>query len=296
MPLDLHLVDLDQTARGFRGFISCWLARTEDLVYVVDPGPTSTIPHLVAELRARGVEQVDYALLTHIHLDHAGGTAAFLQAFPEARVYCPPRGRRHLVDPARLWAGSVGVLGDVARMYGEPGPVPEEALVYEEHLSELGITVHLTPGHASHHACLVHEDVLFAGEVFGTTTKLPSGRPYLRPATPPRLLADVAQDSMHRMGALGSELRVAFAHHGLDRDPAVWAARASAQLRRWISWGREAREAGGDWQSAVWERALAEDPLCGGERWLELAEDVREREAYFARNTLEGIAGWLERP
>lgn len=293
MPLDLHLVDLDQTGRGFRGFISCWLARTEGLVYVVDPGPTSTIPHLVDALRDQGVEWVDYALLTHIHLDHAGGTAAFLQAFPEARVYCPPRGRRHLVDPSRLWAGSVKVLGDVALMYGEPGPVPEESLVFEDHLAQLGITVHLTPGHASHHACFVHQDVLFAGEVFGTTTRLPSGRPYLRPATPPVLKADVALDSMERMGALGSELRVAFAHHGLDGDPAAWAARSTEQLQRWISWAEEAREAGGDWQSAVWERALREDPLCGGERWLELDEDVREREAYFARNTLAGIAGWV---
>ena len=155
MNLDnLFCIDLDQpTLEGFRKFISAWLYRGNGFTLLVDPGPLSTIPHLRGELRRHGVERIDYVLLTHIHIDHAGGTGALLREFPEARVICHPEGIRHLVAPEKLWQGSRKVLGTLAEAYGEIVPVPQEKIGFEEEIGASGVRVFLTPGHAQHHCC-----------------------------------------------------------------------------------------------------------------------------------------------
>src|SRR6056297_1613601 len=113
---NLTCIDLDQPDHeGFRRFISSWLHRDKRLGFLVDPGPLSTIPHLLAELDKAGVERLDLILLTHIHIDHAGGTGALLDRYPEAKVVCHPDGIPHMIDPAQLWQGSLKVLGDLAR-------------------------------------------------------------------------------------------------------------------------------------------------------------------------------------
>src|SRR6185369_2747089 len=118
-------IDLDQPGlTGFRQFISSWLYCGGNFNLLVDPGPLSTIPHLIAEVRRHGVERLDYILLTHIHIDHAGGTGALLKEFPEAKVICHPDGIRHLVTPAKLWEGSQKVLGPELAAAGAPGEHP----------------------------------------------------------------------------------------------------------------------------------------------------------------------------
>ncbi|HXE95003.1 MAG TPA: MBL fold metallo-hydrolase, partial [Dongiaceae bacterium] len=104
---NLTCIDLDQPSlEGFRNFISSWLYRGEGFNLLVDPGPLSTIPRLIATLRSHGVERLDYVLLTHIHIDHAGGAGALLKEFPEAHVICHPDGIRHITAPEKLWEGS----------------------------------------------------------------------------------------------------------------------------------------------------------------------------------------------
>src|SRR5206468_1273844 len=80
----------------------------------VDTGAASSIPHLLAALERLdiGRDQVDYVLLTHIHLDHAGGAGQLMQALPNARAVIHPRGARHMIDPAKLIAGSQKVYGE----------------------------------------------------------------------------------------------------------------------------------------------------------------------------------------
>lgn len=286
----LHLVDLDQPAPGYRRFISSWVWTHRDRVIVVDPGPTSTLPVLTGALRELGLGRVDLVLLTHIHLDHGGGTGTLLESHPEARVWVPPRGRRHVVNPSRLWAGSVKVLGDTARMYGEPLPVPITALLPDAELAALGIEAIEAPGHAPHHAVFVADDLLLAGEVFGTRVELADGATYLRPATPPRFFPEAAFASLERMAGLDPSLRVAFAHHGLSTDPTRWAALAREQLTRWLEWAREAHSAA-DPFAAFLDRVLSDDPLCGGARHAALEEDLRLREQAFLRNTWAGLDG-----
>lgn len=144
----------------------------------VDTGPARALPRLLAALDTAGVtpEQVDYVILTHVHLDHAGGAGALMQQLPNARLIVHPRGARHMIDPAQLVAGATAVYGaDYLREnYGEIVPVPARRVTEAAD----GFTIELagrpllcldTPGHARHHLCVwdARSRGLFTGDTFG---------------------------------------------------------------------------------------------------------------------------------
>jgi glyoxylase-like metal-dependent hydrolase (beta-lactamase superfamily II) len=144
----------------------------------VDVGTNCSVPHLLAALETLGIARaaVDYLLLTHVHLDHAGGAGALMRELPHARAFVHPRGAPHLIDPARLIAGSKVVYGErrYAQLYGELVPIPA-ARVHEVRdgervrLGERTLELIHTPGHALHHYAVVdaaHESI-FPGDTFG---------------------------------------------------------------------------------------------------------------------------------
>lgn len=112
---NLFLIDLDQPREGFRHFISSWILLEKGGAVLVDTGPRSTIPVLKQALRKLGITKIPYILLTHIHIDHAGGTGLLMNDYPEAKVICHPKGIRHMVQPEKLWESSRQVLGPLAR-------------------------------------------------------------------------------------------------------------------------------------------------------------------------------------
>ena len=294
---DLQLIDLDQPRPGYRKFIACWLRSRDGLTYVVDPGPANTIPHLVGELRRRGVARLDRILLTHIHLDHGGGAGQLAAAYPEARVVAWEPAHRHLVDPERLWEGSLKVLGDTARLFGEPTPVPRDRLDPPDALAPLGIGWLPTPGHAVHHVGYVDGDLLYAGEAAGMTCPVPGGARYQRPATPPRFHPDAALASLDALLALDPmPRRLAWAHHGLGGAPAPLLRDARGQIGLWLAVAADLRaEFGGAWNPELQREAIrrlaAADPLFAP--FAALPDDLRAREDEFLRNTLEGMLGHL---
>ncbi len=296
MTYELELIDLEQPRCGYRRFLSAWLYRDDKVAFVVDPGPSSTIDVLIDELLAAEVRHLDFVLLTHIHIDHAGGTAELLRAFDSARVFCHEDGRRHIAEPARLWDGSLKVLGDVARMYGEPSAVPSERLASPEQLARAGIKVIPTPGHAAHHMCFVVKDLLFAGEAIGTRLPLPSRRPYLRPATPPRFFLEQALASLDALMAIEPEPeRAAFAHYGLVSDPKKWCEMAKQQILLWVEILADLKNRGVEnIHEAMVERLMEQDPYFGRSVQSELPEDLRRREMDFIANTIDGMLGYLE--
>jgi glyoxylase-like metal-dependent hydrolase (beta-lactamase superfamily II) len=285
-------IDLDQPALpGFRQFISSWLYCGESFSLLVDPGPLSTIPHLLSELRRFGVEKLDYILLTHIHIDHAGGTGALLREFPGAKVICHPDGIRHLVDPARLWEGSQNVLGpQLAAAYGEIAAVPRENILFEEVIGTTGIRAYLTPGHAQHHCCYLLDDLLFAGEVAGVRCEVPDGI-MIRPATPPRFILETALDSVERMLALRPK-RMVFAHYGLVDTAALHLTIARNQLLLWVKGVAavaKVAEAGREEAFFNWLQEHDEHYR----NITQLPEDIRARERYFFGNTYRGMAEFV---
>lgn len=308
-PVSRHLIDLDQDLPGQRRFISCWLTVAPDLVFIVDPGPPSTADHLIAELERLGVDRLDFILLTHVHLDHAGCTARILARWPSARVICHEKGRRHLVDPARLWAGSQQVLGTKAEVYGEPPAVPAEALAEFGEIRSRGLGVVDTPGHAPHHLAFTHEDGIFLGECAGTFSDLgagPTGEEYyLRPATPPRFVLETALASLERILALDPfPARLFFAHHGeFAGHTRRLIETAAAQLRLWTEtvWQQQQALAGlPHTEQPVDEAALMAllraalrkvDPHYA--RVGQLPADIQTRERDFSRQTLRGILAYL---
>jgi glyoxylase-like metal-dependent hydrolase (beta-lactamase superfamily II) len=144
----------------------------------VDTGTNSAVPNLLAAISARGLapEAIDYVLLTHVHLDHAGGAGLLMRSLPNARAVVHPRGARHLSDPAKLIAGSIQVYGEkmFRELYGSLVALPAERMLIAEdglRLSLAGRRFELihTPGHALHHYAIVDHDarVIFSGDNFG---------------------------------------------------------------------------------------------------------------------------------
>lgn len=167
-------------------------------VAIVDTGTNDSLPRTESALKDMGLgaESVDYVILTHIHLDHAGGAGAMMRAFPNAKLVVHPRGARHMADPSKLVAGAAAVYGaaEVKRMYGDILPIDPARIVEASH----GTVIRLagrelycldTPGHARHHICLVDRtaNAIFTGDTFGLSYREldTEGRQFVFPTTTP---------------------------------------------------------------------------------------------------------------
>ncbi len=291
---NLHLIDIDQALEGFRKFITAWLYRIDGLTVLVDPGPASTVPYLADQLKQAGIGKVDLVLLTHIHLDHAGGTGHLLRHFPEARVNCHPKGIPHLVAPQKLWEESKKVLGRVAEAYGEMAPVPEASIAWRTRIPIGGGMIEAveTPGHAAHHVSYRVGDILFAGEVGGVYVPL-DGRFYCRPATPPPFQHGTFRDSIDRAAALDVKL-VCIGHYGCRQDVPEVFERAKGQLDFWVETAEKHFKAeSAPFEETVLADLIVNDPYMA--HWTSLPEDIRARERTFCFNSIRGIRMFLEK-
>lgn len=163
----------------------------------VDVGTNSSVPYLLAGLAELGIarEAVDYVLLTHVHLDHAGGAGRLMQELPNARALLHPRGAPHMIDPTKLMAGSRAVYGErLEELYGMLVPIPAErvrAVEDGERVRLGGRTLELihVPGHALHHYAVVDQAhrSIFTGDTFGISYRaLDTERgAFITPTTPP---------------------------------------------------------------------------------------------------------------
>ena len=295
---ELYLVDLPQKIEGFRKFISSWVLKSDSKAVVVDVGPSSTVEKLVESLNFLGIKDVEYVLLTHIHIDHAGGLGDFFQYFPNARVVVHEKGSKHIVNPEKLWKASKKVLGNIAEAYGKPKPIASDR-IYNEKTIEFGsrsIEAIETPGHAPHHQCYLVGEFLFIGEAAGVHMPLKNDY-YLRPATPPRFIYEVADESLKTLEKLGSK-RVCFGHFGFKRDSAEIVKKARKQLKLWIdvvydiACKRDFKEENEIIFQA--KKELLERDRIFSKFYL-LDDDIKKREDYFIENSLRGILDYVYR-
>jgi glyoxylase-like metal-dependent hydrolase (beta-lactamase superfamily II) len=225
----------------------------------VDTGSNASLPHAQAALAQLGLKpgNVDYVILTHIHLDHAGGAGAMMQAFPAARLVVHPRGARHMIDPTKLMAATEEVYGrETARaLYGQLLPIPAERTI-ETHngmalkLGGRELAFHDAPGHAKHHI-FIHDRTangIFTGDTFGIAYPecTVAGRPLLFPSTTPSQFDPVdLRDSVERMVALEPEAVYA-THFSRLAPPRALAAEMLKRLDDFVGIALAAKRAGGD--------------------------------------------------
>lgn len=154
--------------------------REGDRAALVDTGTNASIPRVLRALAAQGLtpESVDYVMLTHIHLDHAGGAGGLMQVLPNAKLTVHPRGARHMADPSKLIEGTIAVYGaDQTRaMYGDILPVAKARIIETDEGAEVNLNGRRfgfldTPGHARHQVA-IHDHgsgCVFAGDTFGVS-------------------------------------------------------------------------------------------------------------------------------
>jgi len=291
---NLFLVDLDLPLPGFSSFFSSWIIKKGDRGIIIDPGPSATVPILCDALRELGVKGIDYVLLTHIHLDHAGGCGDLIKGYPDSVIFCHPQAVTHLIDPENLWHSSVKVLGDLARAYGQPSPVNGEKICSEGDIlwKDCIIQSLETPGHASHHLCFFFKNLVFAGEVAGIS--LPSGdKPYIRPATPSPFRPDIALHSISLVIERRPQL-ICYGHYGLLEDAVTMLQMAKKQIRFWLTIIKDRQNKGLNLdEEEIVAEILAKDSHLSAFHQLE--SNIQKREVYFIKNSIKGMLEFINR-
>jgi glyoxylase-like metal-dependent hydrolase (beta-lactamase superfamily II) len=164
----------------------------------IDCGTNHAVPRLLEALDRAGIEahQVDWLILTHVHLDHAGGAGELMAQLPNARLVVHPRGARHMIDPSQLWAGALAVYGEevMEQAYGRLRPIAQSRVMEapDGHIVDLhGRPLRCldTPGHARHHMAIYDQqaNVCFTGDTFGLSYREfdTDQGPFILPTTTP---------------------------------------------------------------------------------------------------------------
>jgi glyoxylase-like metal-dependent hydrolase (beta-lactamase superfamily II) len=181
------------------GLAASYLVRGRAAAAVVETGTALSVPRILSALAAFGIrrDEVAWVVVTHVHLDHAGGAGALLRELPEARLAVHPRGARHLVDPGKLVAGAAELYGGpegLRRLYGEVVPAPAERVVeapdgFSLDLGERPLRFLDAPGHARHHLVVLDRATrgIFTGDTFGLSYRWLDGPdgPFFFPTTTP---------------------------------------------------------------------------------------------------------------
>ena len=228
-PHGIHVIDT-----GFvrARFDAAYLVAERGRGAFIDTGTSFSLPRLLGAIGTAGLtrEAIDYVIVTHVHLDHAGGAGVLMRELPNARLVAHARGARHMIDPSALLDGARGVYGDeeVARSYGEVPGVPAERVISTSD----GLTLELagrpllfidTPGHARHHHCIwdAASRSWFSGDTFGMSYPEfdTDGRQWPLPTTTPVQFEPAAlRASIERL--LSSQpQQVYVTHFGKVREP-----------------------------------------------------------------------------
>lgn len=294
---DVHL--LDTQMGGYDGITAAYLIRSSRPA-LVETGAARSADRVVAELAALGIGADDLAtiVVTHIHLDHAGGVGDLAAAFPRAEVVVHERGARHLVDPGRLLASARQVYGDVLdSLFGELLATPSERVRALGDTGEVDLgdgrrlTSTYSPGHASHHVGLLDSETgdLYVGDAAGIYI---AEADLVRPATPPPDFdLPLALGSLQTFREL-APTRLLFSHYGPATAVDEVLERSAEELELWVELARGTRTAGLDLDHAVAAvRDRTRDRYAAlegevGRKWQALNSDA---------TNLTGILRWLDK-
>jgi glyoxylase-like metal-dependent hydrolase (beta-lactamase superfamily II) len=257
-PLGGDVYEIDTQMAGYQGITAGYLI-LGDRPCLIEPGTSGSAPIVQAALTSLGVGRDDLAsvVVTHIHLDHAGGVGDIAAMYPAAEVVVHEKGARHLVSPERLMRSARMVYGDALdTLFGELKPTDAARIksVSDVGVVDLGggrrLESHYSPGHAKHHVGLLDSLTgdLYVGDAAGVYIPETAD---LRPATPPPDFdLDTAIESLRKFRAL-EPTRLLFAHYGPVAEVSLTLDRSEEELRYWVETVQEARDAGLDQDHAV---------------------------------------------
>ncbi len=251
---------------------ACYLILAEKAA-LIETGPTPGTIHIKNALRKLDIppEKIDFMILTHVHLDHAGGAGVMAGYLPRAGIYVHPRGARHLINPARLTAGARAIYGEnFDRLFGEILPVPGERVhtPADGEFLDLGggrtLTFYHTPGHARHHF-IVHDPAsrgVFSGDTLGVRFQALSrlvGFDLALPSTPPPEFDPAGMmETLDRIGRLDLDY-IYFAHYGRAGGINAILAGLREQINIFDEMGRKVLASGGgagEIEKAIWDTVM----------------------------------------
>lgn len=250
MSVDLGIHTID-TAFQRDHFDAAYLIVHNGRGAFVDCGTSHSVPRLLAAVAQAGLQpaDIDWLILTHVHLDHAGGAGALMRELPNARLVVHPRGAAHMIDPARLVAGATAVYGEaeIARSYGQILPVPAARVVVAEdgHRVSLAGRELLcvdTPGHARHHHCIwdAASRSWFTGDTFGLSYReldSDAGAFIIPTSSPVQFEPEALHASIERLMAR-APVAMYLTHYGRVENPARLAAELHAQIDAMVAIAR----------------------------------------------------------
>jgi glyoxylase-like metal-dependent hydrolase (beta-lactamase superfamily II) len=257
-PLGDEVYEIDTRMAGYSGITAGYLIRS-DRPCLVEPGTAGSAPTVRAALTELGIGPDDLAtvVVTHIHLDHAGGVGDIAELYPNAEIVVHEKGARHLADPERLMKSARMVYGDALdTLFGELKPTDAARIRAVEETGEIDLGggrrlhSHYSPGHAKHHVGLVDSVTgdLYVGDAAGIYIPETAD---VRPATPPPDFdLDKALASLEKFRSLGAQ-RLLFAHYGPVSAVEETLERSAEELRLWVETVRSAHGQGMDVDHAV---------------------------------------------
>lgn len=243
-PMDLgnriHLIDGNDL--GMDGRTGTYVIQEEQLT-IVETSASPSVPYILKGFQELGLDpkNVKYIIVTHIHLDHAGGAGLLLQHCPQAKVVVHPKGARHLADPERLIMGARAVYGDqFDKLFHPILPVPEDRILVKDDQETLAIGPNCelrfldTPGHANHHFSIYDpvSNGIFTGDTLGVyyhqlrdqeiTFCLPSTSP--NQFNPQAMLQSLERIQKMQVG------RIYFGHYGMSTEVET----VYQQIKEWL--------------------------------------------------------------
>ena len=238
---------IDTKMHGFDGVTASFLVTGEQIA-LVETGPKSRVDNVIAGLDAAGIDSLDWIVVTHIHLDHAGAAGTLAARYPNATVAVHEVGAPHLVDPTKLWSSASRIYGDeMERLWGGIDPIPEDRIkvLNDGDKVDLGgrtLQAIETPGHAYHHHAYLDDSTgaVFTGDAIGVRLQ---GVDLVRPATPPpEFHLTKAIDSIERIRKL-APTDLVLTHFGpADRSVDEVCDQGIESLNTWAEWVRSARK------------------------------------------------------
>ena len=274
----------------------------------IDCGTNHSLPRMLAALEDAGLApaDVDWLILTHVHLDHAGGAGELIDKLPNARLAVHPRGARHMIDPSKLWAGASAVYGEevMEREYGRLKPIPAERVTEatDGHVIDVAgrpLRCIDTPGHAKHHLSVfdARANVCFTGDVFGLSYREfdNANGPFIVPTTSPvQFDPDELHASIERLLLLEPQAMY-LTHFNRVENVAKLAGDLHQTIDAMVSLARDAKSAPNRHAVIVEDLTELYAARAQAHGWINAREKVEELLHMDIELNAQGLEVWLDR-